>query len=352
MIKTVTLTGSEVKVSDLGGQNVAVKNLGDSAIYASRFPNVVAGADNVVEIPAGGGEVVLDAQGTVYLLGTGKVQCTGTPYATPNFKMPSLSTSGGGGRTDNGVIGGTFTIASMDDDPDIMHIEGVPNDPNSIAEAISDLTDLSVVTPTSGYFSGQALLTIDDVGLYFGRNYVTLACKSDDDWICPLTTNIQTSSDNNRPRNVDIYVKKDLIAIGIYDDTTTQRCLTCIFAQDTDGVWYTVVPRYPSYYDIAIVSPKNPVLACWHIGSNITVANYINNNYTPDPTVWLSRCPTYVYNNKASFKSLYLMHTCLWSSNIVNKLFFDTELVGSEETFMSVGKSAISSSPNKIFIRK
>lgn len=98
MIKTVTLTGTELEVSDLGGQNVAVKNLGDGAIYASPYPNVIAGADNVVEIPAGSGEVVLDAQGTVYLLGTGKAQCTGTPYATPNFKMPSSSKGGGGGK--------------------------------------------------------------------------------------------------------------------------------------------------------------------------------------------------------------------------------------------------------------
>lgn len=99
MTKTAVLTGSEFEVSDLGGQNVAVKNLGDGAIYASPYPNVIAGADNVVEIPAGSGEVVLDANGTVYLLGTGKVQCTGTSYATPNFKMPSSSESGGGGSS-------------------------------------------------------------------------------------------------------------------------------------------------------------------------------------------------------------------------------------------------------------
>lgn len=104
MTKTAVLTGSEVEVTDLGGQNAAVKNLGDGVIYASISPNVEAGADNVVEIPAGGGEVVLDANGTVYLLGTGKVQCTGTPYATPNFKMPSSSTSGGGGGTNGDLV--------------------------------------------------------------------------------------------------------------------------------------------------------------------------------------------------------------------------------------------------------
>ena len=100
MIKTVTLTGSEVKVTDLGGQNAAVKNLGSGSIYVSTKPNITAGADNVIEIPAGAGEVVLDANGTVYIVGTGKVQCTGTPYSTPNFKLPSTSSGGGGGTSD------------------------------------------------------------------------------------------------------------------------------------------------------------------------------------------------------------------------------------------------------------
>lgn len=97
MTKTPTLTGAEVCVTDLGGQNAAVQNLSKDTIWASAFPNVTEGADNVYEIPAGGGVVVLDARGTVYLLGTGKVQCTGTPYATPNFKLPSSSKGGGGG---------------------------------------------------------------------------------------------------------------------------------------------------------------------------------------------------------------------------------------------------------------
>lgn len=100
MIKTVTLTGSEVKVTDLGGQNAAVKNLGSGSIYVSTKPNITAGADNVIEIPAGAGEVVLDTNGTVYIVGTGKVQCTGTPYAVPNFKLPSSSSGGGGGTSD------------------------------------------------------------------------------------------------------------------------------------------------------------------------------------------------------------------------------------------------------------
>lgn len=119
MVKTVNLTGDEVEVTDLGGQNTVVKNLGGSAIYASPYPNVTEGADNVVEIPAGGGELVFDTNGTIFLKGSGKtelgavapkrgtdaaqqratggkVQLTGTSYTTVNFKQPSSSGDGDG----------------------------------------------------------------------------------------------------------------------------------------------------------------------------------------------------------------------------------------------------------------
>lgn len=104
MVKTVILDSAETRVDSLGGQNAVVKNLSDNTIWASVYPNVAAGADNVVEIPAGSGEVVLDSRGTVYLLGTGKVQCTGTDYSTVNFKMPSSSASGGGGDKPSGEM--------------------------------------------------------------------------------------------------------------------------------------------------------------------------------------------------------------------------------------------------------
>lgn len=100
MTKTITLTGTEASVTDLGGQHVGVKNLGEGSIYASAFPNVITGEDNVIEITAGSGEVLLDARGKVYLLGMGKVQLTGTNYPTPNFKLPSSSEGGGGATSD------------------------------------------------------------------------------------------------------------------------------------------------------------------------------------------------------------------------------------------------------------
>lgn len=94
-IKTVNLENAEVKAEGLGGQNTGILNLGSEPIYASASPNITAGADGVAEIPAGYGFMLYDTRGTVYLLGSGKVQLTGTDYTSVNFKSPS--SSGGGG---------------------------------------------------------------------------------------------------------------------------------------------------------------------------------------------------------------------------------------------------------------
>lgn len=89
MIKTVVLTGKEIKVQDLGGFNTVVHNLGDEVIYASKYPNVIMGADNVAEIPQGAAKLISTTNGTVYLLGTGKAELTGQDHDSVNFKAPS-----------------------------------------------------------------------------------------------------------------------------------------------------------------------------------------------------------------------------------------------------------------------
>lgn len=96
MIKTVELTGTEMKVEGLDGQNTVIINNGSGTLYASAFPDVAAGADNVIEIPAGAHDGLNDTHGTVYLLGTGRVELRGTDYAV-NFRQPSSSASSGGG---------------------------------------------------------------------------------------------------------------------------------------------------------------------------------------------------------------------------------------------------------------
>lgn len=101
MIKTVTLKGSELKVEGLGGFNTFVQNLGSVVLYASKFPGISAGADNVAEIPAGSGKLISTTNGTVYLLGTGKTELTGLDYE-------GVIASGGTAVYSVGEGGGTF----------------------------------------------------------------------------------------------------------------------------------------------------------------------------------------------------------------------------------------------------
>lgn len=105
-IKTVILSGTEVKVEGLAGQNTIIQNLGGSAVYARDSPGIEAGADGVLEIPAGGAANLYGTNGTVYLIGHGKVQLTGTDYADINCVSAAAGASGGGssGGSDNGYV--------------------------------------------------------------------------------------------------------------------------------------------------------------------------------------------------------------------------------------------------------
>lgn len=105
-VKTVELTGgSEMKIENLDGQNTVIINNSGEKLYASAFPDIEAGADNVIEIPAGARDGLNGTHGTVYLLGSGRVELRGTDYAV-NFRQPSSSASSGGDGRDiflNGI---------------------------------------------------------------------------------------------------------------------------------------------------------------------------------------------------------------------------------------------------------
>lgn len=104
-IKTVTLDGTELKVEGLGGQNTAIINKSGGAVYASVDPNIVPEGDNVIEIAAGERDGLYNTNGTLYLLGTGKVELRGTDYAV-NFRQPSRSADGGGAVFPDGTVMG------------------------------------------------------------------------------------------------------------------------------------------------------------------------------------------------------------------------------------------------------
>ena len=101
MIKTVNLSGKEIRVEGLDGFNTIVHNLGEDVIYASKNPNIAPEADNVAEIPAGSAKLISTTNGTVYLLGIGKTELTGQDYDGVNYSSPSTAAviSSGGSTT-------------------------------------------------------------------------------------------------------------------------------------------------------------------------------------------------------------------------------------------------------------
>lgn len=97
--KTVTLTGAEQRVDELGGLNTLIVNNTDAPLYASAKAGITPYADGVIEIKAGASRGLPDTNGTVYLLGNGgRAELTGTS-ASVNFNVPSSSSEGGGGIT-------------------------------------------------------------------------------------------------------------------------------------------------------------------------------------------------------------------------------------------------------------
>lgn len=97
--KSLQLTGSEIEAR-LNGWNCDIRNDGTDTIYASGEPNIVAGADGVMSIPAGQAAKLLGCCGKVYLLGTGGVQLCGNDVPELVFKT-AATTTGGGGTEDN-----------------------------------------------------------------------------------------------------------------------------------------------------------------------------------------------------------------------------------------------------------
>ena len=93
--KTITLTGSEQEIR-ISGQNCDIRNDGVDTVYAAGEPNITAGADGVMSIPAGHAVKLLGVEGTLYLLGSGTVQICGNDYSELVFKTAATSSGEGG----------------------------------------------------------------------------------------------------------------------------------------------------------------------------------------------------------------------------------------------------------------
>lgn len=127
MYKTITLGGTEQEVK-IAGQNCDVRNDGADVIYASAKPNINAGDDGVLSIPAGQAAKLLDCRGTVYLLGTGTVLLCGNDYSELVFKCAAAAGGGGEDTVARNAIT-ALTADVTDNEADIALLKGsVSND--------------------------------------------------------------------------------------------------------------------------------------------------------------------------------------------------------------------------------
>lgn len=96
MIKTINLNGSEVKVTELGGDNTQIFNNSGNTLYASKKPNITVGGDNVIAIPVGAIDGLYGTRGTVYLLGSGSVEVRGVDHSITNVRGATVINENGG----------------------------------------------------------------------------------------------------------------------------------------------------------------------------------------------------------------------------------------------------------------
>lgn len=94
MVKTVFLNGTEIKITVPDGDNAEIHNFSTGTVYASKFPNITADADNVIAVSSGAIDGLSGTGGTVYLLGKGKVQIN---FTDEKITRTSVSYAAGNG---------------------------------------------------------------------------------------------------------------------------------------------------------------------------------------------------------------------------------------------------------------
>ena len=163
---TITLTGTEQTVQfDRAYPYFWVQNLGDSDVSISIDSGIVAGADGVITVPAGGscGTMHGYTADRLYLLGKGKVQVMGTGSAFNPFK--AARKGGDVGKTVSGSS--AYTLENAVDYP-IMNLklygkstqDGTPT-PDAPVDIVSvgDSGTVNITSNNGGNISVTAAIT-------------------------------------------------------------------------------------------------------------------------------------------------------------------------------------------------
>lgn len=292
-IKTVTLTGSEVKVEGLGGQNTLIVNRGSANLYVSAYADIVPYGDNVALVLPGSAMNLYDTNGTVYLLGTGKVQLQGTNTADLPIVLGGVS--GGGGSA-----GVSQEYVDDADAATLLSAKGYTDD-----EITSVREDIPII-PDSLPADGGNAETAERLTWYSVRHDAN-ALEGNDNWVKFFETNY-TSTDN-----------QTMLSIKVCDEQTS-----AINDKEAPNGILDITFRVVN----GVVS--NAKMEWEYIGSNIDVSNFVMGYYCDENNIYHMAC----FANLRGWYSK-LATTILCGNNSLASLITNTEgiaLIPSEYT--------------------
>lgn len=177
MVKTIILNGSEVKVSGPDGDNAEIHNFGTGTVYASKFPNITADADNVIAVSSGAIDGLSGTGGTVYLLGKGKVQVNFTDEKVAKTSVSYTAGNGSGVMQEYVDEKNADTLAAAKEYSDMLSsdLSGyIGYTDNDIYGLEADFEN-SVFTRLAGAVRKTAGADFDGVRAYGGRRRCNLS---------------------------------------------------------------------------------------------------------------------------------------------------------------------------------
>lgn len=187
MIKTINLNGSEVKITELGGDNTEIFNNSSGNVYASKLPNITAGGDDVIAIPSGSIDGLYGTCGTVYLLGTGNVELRGVDYKITKTRGQTNPAGGDSGISEsivdekcNAMLDIAKTYADLKDSEVLVSVKEYADSLNSELAGYIGYTDNDIYGLEADYINNKftrlagaagktAGASFDSVNAYGGR---------------------------------------------------------------------------------------------------------------------------------------------------------------------------------------
>ena len=253
--KTISLTGSEVKV-EFYGTNAWLRNDGTSTVYAGKTAGVTAGADGVVSVPAGGSAPVFDAHGTVYLTGTGSVLLIGSDYSENPFK--SSAQSGGSGADE---VARAAIEAHAGNSAVHLTAEQLNNAVSEV-KSYADEKDAETLTAAKAYADGLAMSGGDVTQSYVdGKDAETLAGAQSyaDSAAQSAVTSANAYTEQYSAKSAHTHTVSDLTDFteGVTEEQLAAAVDSKIDKIKTVSVMITTTgwlsdddSKYPFYYDI------------------------------------------------------------------------------------------------------